>query len=159
MQAQKANEVTWDRRSGGWAHSDPAHLSVICNIQWTPVSDPPSQPMCARVLAGFLRSHVRDNLCTVLDEYVRAKVSFANLGVREKAHALGKQGGSVTRGGRIMQWQKSYKQPLTPYTSREKGGSAHRAASGTPAMSMTHRGGTAAAISGAAAAQADNVDE
>ena len=49
--------------------------------------------MCARVLAGFLRSHFHDNLCTVLDEYVRAEVSFANLGVREEARALVEQGG------------------------------------------------------------------
>ena len=58
-----------------------------------------------------------------------------------------------------MQWQKSYRQPWTPYTGRGKGGSAHRAASSTPAVSMTRGGGTAAAISTLAAAQADNVDE
>ena len=88
MQAQKANQATGGRGSGGWAHSDPTKFPVSCNVQWTPVSDPPSQPMCARVLAGFLRSHFHDNLCTLLDEYVRAEVSFANLGVREEARAL-----------------------------------------------------------------------
>ena len=99
VQAQKTNQSTGSRGSGGWAHSDPAQFPVGCNAQWTPVSDPPSQPMCARVLASFLRSHFHDNLCTVLDEYVRAEVSFANLGVREEARALVEQGGAVTRGG------------------------------------------------------------
>ena len=63
------------------------------------MSDPPAQPMCAKVLAGFLRSHFHDNLCTVLDEYVRAEVSFANLGVREEPQALVEQGGSIARSG------------------------------------------------------------
>ena len=49
------------------------------------MSDPPPQPKCARVLAGFLSSHFHDNLCTVLDEDVRADVSFANLVVHEEA--------------------------------------------------------------------------
>ena len=44
--------------------------------------------MCARVLTGFLRSDLHDNLCTVLDEYVRAEVSFANLGIREEATSV-----------------------------------------------------------------------
>ena len=70
VQAQKANQSTGGGDSGGWAHSDPAQFPVGCKVQWSPVSDPPSQPMCARVLAGFLHSHFHDNLCTVLDEYV-----------------------------------------------------------------------------------------
>ena len=61
-------------------------------MQWTPGSDPPSQPMCARVFASFLRSHFHDNLCTVLDEYVRAEVSFAKLGFCEEATVLVEQG-------------------------------------------------------------------
>ena len=85
VQARKANQATRGRGSGGWAHFDPAQFPVSCNVQWTPVSDPLSQPMCARVLAGFLRSHFHDNLCTVLDEYVRAEVSFADPGVGEEA--------------------------------------------------------------------------
>ena len=68
--------------------------------------DPPSQPMCARVLASFLRSHFHDNLCIVLDEYVRAEVSFANLGVCEEPRVLVEQGGCVTRSGWRVQWQK-----------------------------------------------------
>ena len=59
-------------------------------------STPPSEPMCARVLAGFLRSHFHDNFCSVLDEYVRTEVSFANLGVRDEASALVEQGYSHT---------------------------------------------------------------
>ena len=54
-------------------------------MQWTPVSDPPAEPMCATILAGFLHSHFHDNLCTVLDEYVRVEVSFANRRVPEEA--------------------------------------------------------------------------
>ena len=80
---------------GPRAHSDPARFRDGCNVQWTPISDPPSQPMCVRVLTGFLRSHFHDTLCTLVDEYVRAEVSFANLGVREEARALVQQGGSV----------------------------------------------------------------
>ena len=99
VHAQRVNESTGSRGFGGWAHSDPAQFPPGCNVQWTPISDPPSQPMCARVLAGFLRSHFHDNLCGVLDEYVRAQVSFANLGVREEARALVEQGGTVTWGG------------------------------------------------------------
>ena len=99
VQAQKSNQSTGGRRSGGWAHSDPAQFPVGSNVQWTAVSDPPSQPMCARVLAGFLGSHFHDHRCTVLDEYVRAEVSFANLRVREEARALVEQGGAITRGG------------------------------------------------------------
>ena len=98
-QAQKSNQCTGSRGSGGWAHSDPAQFPAGCNVQWTAVSDPPSQPMCSRVLAGFLRSHFHDNLCAVLDEYVRVEVSFANLGVCKEARALVEQGGTVTRGG------------------------------------------------------------
>ena len=147
VQAQKANQATGGRGSGGWAHYDPAQFPVSCNVEWTEVSDPPSQPMCARALAGFLRSHFHDNLCTVLDEYVWTEVSFANLGVHEEARALVEQAGSVTRGGWRVQWQISYQQPWTPYTGRGKVGSAHQAASGTPAVSMTRRVGTVAAIS------------
>ena len=83
VQAQKTNQSTGGRAAGGWAHSDLAHVTVGCNVQWTPVSDPPSEPMCARVLAGFLHSHFHDNLCIVLDEYIRAEFSFANLFVCE----------------------------------------------------------------------------
>ena len=57
VQAQKANRSMGSRNSGGWAPPDPAQFLVGCNVQWTPVSGPPAQPMCARVLAGFLRSH------------------------------------------------------------------------------------------------------
>ena len=81
------------------SHSDPAQLYVGCNVQWTFVSDQPSQPMCARVLGGFPRSHFHDNLCTVLDEYVQAEVSFANVGVPEEARAFVEQGGTVITGG------------------------------------------------------------
>ena len=49
------------------------------------MSDPPAQPTCTMVLAGGLLSHFHDNLCTVLDEYVQAGVSFTNLGVCEEA--------------------------------------------------------------------------
>ena len=63
------------------------------------MSDPPSQPMCARVLAGFLRSHFHVSLCTVPDEPVRVEVSFATLGVREEARGLVEHGGTFTRGG------------------------------------------------------------
>ena len=108
VQAQKSNQSTGSRGSGGWAHSDPAPFPVGCNLQWTAVSDPPSQPMCARVLAGFLRSHFHDNLCTVLDEFVRAEFSFADMGIREEARARVEQGGTVTRGGLRVQWQTSY---------------------------------------------------
>ena len=58
------------------------------------MSDPPAQPMCASVLAGFLRPHFHDNLHTMLDEYVRAEVCFANLGVHEEAQTLIEQGGN-----------------------------------------------------------------
>ena len=81
------------------------------------VSDPPSQPK----LGGFRRSHFHDNLCTLLDEYVRAEVSFANLGVREEARALVEQGGTVTRGGWRVQWQNSYRLPLGFCTSVRPG--------------------------------------
>ena len=114
-----------------------------CNVQWTPVSDPPSQPMCARVLAGFLRSHFHDNLSTVVDEYVRAEVSFANLGVREEARALLEQGGTITRGGWRVELQKSYRWPWTPFT-RGKGGSAHRSTPGA-SIAPTPRGSGAGA--------------
>ena len=33
VQAQKANQVTGGRSSGGWAHSDPAQFPVSCNLQ------------------------------------------------------------------------------------------------------------------------------
>ena len=99
VQAQKTNQSLGSKGSVGWAHSDPAQFPVSCNVQWTPVSNPPSQNMCARVLGGFLHSHFHDNLCTVLDEYVRVEVSFANLGVRKEARALVEQGGSITRSG------------------------------------------------------------
>ena len=88
--------------------------------------------MCARLLAGFLHSHFHDNLCAVLDEYVRAELSFANLGVREEARALVEQGGTVTRGGWRVQWQ-TYRQPRTAFT-RGKGGSAQRSAPSTSAV-------------------------
>ena len=132
------------RSSREWARSDPAQFLVGYNVQWTAVSNPPSQPMCARVLAGFLRSHFHDNLCTVLDEYVRAEVSFANPGVREEARALVEQGGTVTRGGCRVQWQKSYRQTWAPFT-RGKGGSAQRSAPGTSAMPTPRGNGAVAA--------------
>ena len=144
VHAQKTNQSTGGPGSGGWVHSDPAQFPVGCNVQWTPVSDPLSQPMCARVLAGFLHSHFHANLCPVLDEYVRAKVSFANLGVREEARALVEQGDAVTQGGWRVQWQKSYRQAWTPYTGGGKGGSTHRSTSSTCA-SPTPRGARAAA--------------
>ena len=144
VEAQKSNQSTGGRGSGGWAHSDPAQFPVGCNVQWTAVSDPPAPPMCARVLAGFLRSDFHDNLCTVLDEYVWAEVSFANLGVREEAQALVEQGGTVTRGGWRVQWQKSRRQPRTPFT-RGKGGSAHRSAPGESAPPGSRGSGAAAA--------------
>ena len=59
VQAQKTNQSAGSRGSRGCAHSDPAQFPVSCNV----VSAPPSQPMCARVLAIFLRSHFHDNLC------------------------------------------------------------------------------------------------
>ena len=99
MQAQKSDHSTRSLVSGGRAHSDPTQFFVGCNVQWTPVSDPPSQPMCVRLLAGFLHSHCNDDLCTVLEEYVQAEVSFANLGVRKEARALVEQGGRLMRGG------------------------------------------------------------
>ena len=40
--------------------------------------------MCARVLARFLRCNFHDNLCIVLDEYVRAEVSLDNLKFAKK---------------------------------------------------------------------------
>ena len=48
----------------------------------------------------MLCSHFHDNSCSVLDEYFRAEVSFANLGVWREARALVEQGGLVTRGNR-----------------------------------------------------------
>ena len=149
-----ANTQQWRRRNpispravevlGGWAHSYPAQFPVGYNVQWTAVRDPPSQLMCARALAGFLRSHFRDNLCTVVDEYVRAEVSFANVGVREEAQALVEQRGTVTRGGRRVQWQKSSRQPWTHFT-KGKGGSAHRSAPGASAAPVPPGSGAAAA--------------
>ena len=84
VEAQEASQSMRSRNSGGCAHSNPAKFPVGCNVQWTLVSDPPAQPMCARVLAVFLCSHFQDNLCTMLDEYVRVEGSFASLGVRRK---------------------------------------------------------------------------
>ena len=139
VQAQKINQSMGSRSSGGLGALRPS-----CNVQWTPLSDPPSQPMCARVLAGFLCSHFHDNLCTVLDEYVRAEVSFANLGVRQEARALVEQGGTVTWGGWRVQGQKSYRQLWTLNTSPGKGGSTHRSAPGV-SPAPTHRGSGAAA--------------
>ena len=104
MHAEEVNQSTGSQGSGGWAHSYSAQFPVGCNVQWTPVCDPPSQPMRARVQACFLRSHFYHNLCTVLDEYVRAEVSFANLEVREEARVLVEQGGTITRGGWRVQW-------------------------------------------------------
>ena len=100
--------------------------------------------MCARVLAGFLRSHFHDNFCTVLDEYVRAEVSFANLGVHKEAQALVEQGGTVTRGGCRVHWQKSYRRPWTRFT-RGNRGSAHRSAPGAAAAPAPRASGAAAA--------------
>ena len=73
-------------------------------MQWTAVSDPLAQPMSARLLAGFLRAHFHDNLSSVLDDYVRVDVSFANRGVQEEARAVVEQGGSITRSGWRVQW-------------------------------------------------------
>ena len=58
-----------------------------------------------------MHSHFHDNMCTVLDEYVRVEVSFANRGVREKARPLVELGGCIMPSGWRVQWQKSYKQP------------------------------------------------
>ena len=100
VQAQMTNQSPGGRGFGGWAHSDPAQFPVGCNVQWTPVSNPPSQPMCARVLAGFLQSHFHDNLCTVLVEYGRAKFSLPNLGVGPR----GGPGAGETRGFGHTRW-------------------------------------------------------
>ena len=121
VQAQKANQCTGSRNSWGWAHSNPPQFLVGCNVQGTLASHPPAQPICAKVLAGFVRSDLQDNLCTVLEACVRAQVSFGNLGFRDEARALVEQGGSFTRSGWKVQWQKSYKQPWAPFTAHERG--------------------------------------
>ena len=121
-------------------------------MQWTPVPDPPSQLMCAGVLAGFLRFQFHDYLANVLDKYVRAVVSFANLGVREEARALMEQQDFVTRSGWRVQWQKAYMKPWTPCMSRGKGGSAHWTSSGPPALQPARGGGSIAPVPSAATA-------
>ena len=106
-----------------------APCSVSCNVQWTLVSDPLSQPMSARLLAGFLHSHFQDNLCTVSHDYEYAELSFANLGVREQVRVLVERGCSASRSGWSVQLQTSYRQFWPPYTSRGKGCSADRTTS------------------------------
>ena len=88
-------------------------------------------------------------------EYVRAEVSFANLRVRDEARALVEQGGSVTRSGCRVQWQKSYKQPWTPYARRGKGGAGGRAFLGAQAFQSAGGGGTTALIPSASNGDGD----
>ena len=145
VEAQKTNQPTGGRGSRGSAHSQPAQLPVSCNVKWIAVSDPWSQPMCAQVLAGFLRSHFQDNLCTVLDKYVRVEVSFAHLKVREEARALVEHGGSITPTGCRVPWQK-----WTPYIDRAKGGTANRTSSGRPGLQPAPGGGSRALVLSAA---------
>ena len=79
--------VTGSWSLGGWTHSDAVQFPVGCNVKWLAVIlrlNPPAQPMCARVLAGFLCTHFYDNLCTVLEEYMWVEISFTNLGVCEE---------------------------------------------------------------------------
>ena len=85
LQAQKTNSPRGSRSPWGWGHFDPPQFPVGCNVQWTPVSNLPAQPSYAGVLGGFIRSDFQNNLCTRLDEYASAEVSFDTLGIYEEA--------------------------------------------------------------------------
>ena len=82
-----------------WVHSELARFPVGCNVHWMPVSDPVAPPMCARVLAAFLRCHFHDNLCMVLAEYVSAQASFADVGVLKEVRTILEPGGLIMRRG------------------------------------------------------------
>ena len=85
-----------------------------------------------------MHSHFHDDLCTVVDEAVRAELSLANLGVREEAGSLVEQGGSITRSRYRVQWQKSDRHLGMPYTGMGKGAAAASAAQTAPPV---QRGG------------------